>query len=100
MEINGFFSVKKALFLSLFHNNFILIGHSKQCVKSRRTRGVLKMENTSKGRLIGLVWERQAPTHGLLFSTYSCLRSYGKNGARKTFGLNCHVRYLMCIIFA
>ena len=75
MEINGFFSVKKALFLSLFHNNFILIGHSKQCVQSRRTRGVLKIENTSKGRLIGLVWESQAPTHGLPFSTYSCLRS-------------------------
>ena len=32
------------LFLSLFHNNFILIGHSKQCVQSRRTRGVLKIE--------------------------------------------------------
>ena len=33
-----------ALFLSLFHNNVILIGHSKQCVHSRRTRGVLKIE--------------------------------------------------------
>ena len=32
------------LFFSLFHNNFILIGHSKQCVQSRRTRGVLKIE--------------------------------------------------------
>ena len=30
--------------LSLFHNNFILIGHSKHCVHSRRTRGVLKIE--------------------------------------------------------
>ena len=32
------------LVLSLFYNNFILIGHSKQCVQSRRTRGVLKIE--------------------------------------------------------
>ena len=32
------------LFLSSFDNNFILIGHSKQCVQSRRTRGVLKIE--------------------------------------------------------
>ena len=27
-------------------------------------------------------------------------RSYGKNGARKTFGLNCHARQLLCTIFA
>ena len=32
------------LFLSSFDNNFILIGHSKQCVQSWRTRGVLKIE--------------------------------------------------------
>ena len=32
------------LFLSLLHNNFILIGHSKHCVQSRGTRGVLKIE--------------------------------------------------------
>ena len=38
------------LFLSLFHNNFILIGHSKQCVQSRRSHGVLKKKkDTSKG---------------------------------------------------
>ena len=36
----------------------------------------------------------------LAISTYSCLRPYGKNGARKTFGLNCRVRSLLCIIFA
>ena len=32
------------LFLSLFDNNFILIGHSKLWVQRRRTRGVLKIE--------------------------------------------------------
>ena len=32
------------LFLSLFNNNCILIGHSKQFVQSGRTRGVLKIE--------------------------------------------------------
>ena len=32
------------LFLSPFNNNFILIVHSKQCVQSRRTRSVLKIE--------------------------------------------------------
>ena len=32
------------LFLSSLDNNFILIGHSKVWVQSRRARGVLKME--------------------------------------------------------
>ena len=32
------------LFLPLLDNNFILIGHSKQWVQSRRARGVLKIE--------------------------------------------------------
>ena len=32
------------LFLSSFDNNFVLLGHSKQCLQSRRTRGVLKVE--------------------------------------------------------
>ena len=31
-------------YLSSFDNNCILIGHSKHCVQSRRTRGVLKIE--------------------------------------------------------
>ena len=38
------------IFLSSFGNIFILIGHSKQCMQSRRTRGVLKIEKyTRKG---------------------------------------------------
>ena len=32
------------LFLSSFDSKFILIGHSKQCLQSRRTRSVLKLE--------------------------------------------------------
>ena len=32
------------LFLSSFDDVFILIGHSKQCVQSRRARGILKIE--------------------------------------------------------
>ena len=32
------------LFLSSFDKSFILIGHSKQRVQSRRTRGILKIE--------------------------------------------------------
>ena len=32
-----------AFFFSSFDNNFILIDHSKQCVQSRRTRGVLNI---------------------------------------------------------
>ena len=54
------------LFLSSFDNNFILIGHSKKCVQSRRTRGVLKIEMCAKVNS-GLLWERQAPTHGLMY---------------------------------
>ena len=52
------------LFLSLFHNNFILIGHSKQCVQSRRTRGVLKIERYEQ-RLTHRVYMGEA-------SSYSC----------------------------
>ena len=32
------------VFLSLSDVSFILVGHSKQCVRRRRTRGVLKIE--------------------------------------------------------
>ena len=32
------------LFLSSFDSKFILIGHSKQCLQSRQTRSVLKLE--------------------------------------------------------
>ena len=32
------------LFLSTFDNNFILFDHSKQCLQSQRTCGVLKIE--------------------------------------------------------
>ena len=36
------------LFLSSFGNNFILIGHSKQCVQSRRTRGSLNISKDTR----------------------------------------------------
>ena len=35
-------------FLSSFNINFILIGHSKQGLQSRRTRGILKIERYSQ----------------------------------------------------
>ena len=58
------------LFLSLFHNNFILFGHSKQCVQSRRTCGVLKTERYE-----------QMLTHRAFIgepSSYSCAPAYTK----------------------
>ena len=36
------------LFSSSFDNNFILIGHSKQCVQSPRTGGALKTERCAQ----------------------------------------------------
>ena len=45
------------LFLSSLDNDFILIGHFKQCVQCRTTRGILKIERCG---------HMEAPTHGLL----------------------------------
>ena len=48
------------LFMSLFDNNFILIGYSKQCMQRQRTRGVLhakvdseRLRGRSKLLLVG-----------------------------------------------
>ena len=38
------FHILVLLFLSSYNNNFILIGHSRECVQSRRTCDVLKIE--------------------------------------------------------
>ena len=58
------------LFLSLFHNNFVLIGHFKQCVQSRKTCGVLKIERYGQ-RLT----HRACMGRGKLLLMRSCHRS-------------------------